>query len=149
MIVFYTCNLYNSIHHLYFNENKLRNFKKTRCAPHRPKGEDGRETRSSFRTCRKEIGKKLQNCQWAGAGAGGGQSASLAGFFHGPGWLLPYAASHPKAITSRDWVRLVLPVCLVLRATECFPGALAEPPFTLHYPELHQNPVPEATTGLI
>lgn len=71
MIVLYNCNLYNSIHQLYFNENKLRNFKKTRCAPHRPKGGDGRETRSSFPTCRKEIGKKLQNCQWAGAGAGG------------------------------------------------------------------------------
>ena len=30
-----------------------------------------------------------------------------------------------------------------------FPRSPGEPPFTLHWPELHQNPVPEANTGLI
>lgn len=39
------------------------------------------------------------------------------------------------------------PACLFLRAAECLPGALGQPPIRLHWPELHQMPVPQANTA--
>lgn len=95
---------------------------------------DGRSERF-VRRCRKEGGRKLQpRC--------------------GMGWLPPrsWMATGLLGISSQHCSfqgpsDAGAPACLFLRAAECLPGALGQPPIRLHWPELCQVPAPEANTA--